>query len=399
MSPAVEQVGSLGTGGDPRVVTTTVVLAAFLLGSYGVYRLGSRLKALVDDEALVEAIQSVVVTAFGTAAAVVLTEVWRLGDTVSTAFDAVVPGNPAEAGVKLMISLLVFGAAFTFTRVTKRVIKRESERDTITTHQKEIGHHVVQFLVFLPAFLFVVALWGTRPADLLLGAGAFGVVVGLAARQTLGSVLAGFVLLLARPFEIGDWVVVGEEEGTVTDVSVFNTEIRTFDNEHVLVPNENVANDEIVNRSRTDQLRLTVDVGIDYDVDVAEAAQIAEAAMTECDAVVDTPRPDVVMDQFGGSAVVLTLRFWIDDPTIQRKWQAQNAVVESVKRAFEREGVKIPYPQRELSGRPETDGLQVAPAREVQADDAGEESESPEPHQAAADGGPDEEDRDEAEDS
>jgi small-conductance mechanosensitive channel len=411
----VVQTGGVPGQTDPRLLTTTAVLLLFLVAALGVYVLGGRVKALVGDEDLAEAVQSILVTVFGTAAAFVMVEVWNLGDTVDDAFDAVVPGEPAEAAVKVMISMLVFGGAFTFTRITKRLIRRESDRDVITTHQKEIGHHVVQFLVFLPAALFVVALWGTKPADLLLGAGAFGVIVGLAARQTLGSVLAGFVLLLARPFEIGDWVVVGEEEGTVTDVNIFNTEIRTFDNEHVLVPNENVANDEIVNRSRTDQLRVTVDVGVDYDVDVTDAARIAESAMEACDEVVDTPRPDVVMDEFGASSVVLTLRFWIEDPTIQRKWQAQNAVVDAVKSAFEREGVKIPYPQRELSGRPESDGLRVSPARAVGAegsdgseggdgtedtedtdrsDDRDGDSDSAETREAAADGGPDGDDGD-----
>ena len=405
MTLTVAQTVGATTGIDPRVVTTVAVMLAFLVATAVVYVVGSPVKRLVGDEDLAEALQSVFVTVVGTAAAFVMVEVWNLGDTVDTAFGVVIPAEPAEAGVKVMISLLVFGGAFTLTRITKRLIKRESERDVITTHQKEIGHHLLQFVVFLPAILFVVALWGTKPADLLLGAGAFGIVVGLAARQTLGSVLAGFVLLLARPFEIGDWVVVADEEGTVTDVSIFNTEIRTFDNEHVLVPNENVANEEIVNRSRTDQLRVQVDVGVDYDVDVASAARIAEEAREECDEVVDTPRPDVVMDEFGGSAVVLTLRFWIDDPTIQRKWAAQNAVVDAVKRAFEREGVKIPYPQRELSGRSESDGLRIAPTRAVEGADDGaaesqgdgdpdstedsEDTDTAEPREAAADGGPD----------
>ena len=408
---ALQVAEAVGLADNSRLAVTLGLLVAFVLLSGVVYQFGGRLKSLLGDEDAAEAVQSVTVTLLGTAAAVVLVDIWNLGTELALAFDAVLPGEPAQAGVKLMVSLLVFGAAYTFTRITKRIIKMESERDAITAHQKEIGHHVLQILVFLPAVLFVMALWGSRPTDLLLGAGAFGVVVGLAARQTLGSVLAGFVLLFARPFEIGDWVVVDEQEGTVMDVSIFNTEIRTFDNEHVLVPNEQVANDEIVNRSRTDQLRVTVDVGVDYDVDVAEAAHIAEAAMEGCDEVVDNPRPDVVMDQFGASSVVLTLRFWIDDPTIQRKWAAQNAVVEAVKAAFEREGVKIPYPQRELSGRPETDGLQVARTREVdtgddtdgddgpedetEADSEADDSETdtedtPEPHEAAADGGPDE---------
>jgi hypothetical protein len=78
------------------------------------------------------------------------------------------------------------------------------------------------------------------------------------------------------------------------------------------------------------------------------------------DEVLDEPAPDVVVDEFGASSVALTLRFWIADPSIERKWAAQNAVVDAVKAAFEEEGVKIPYPQRELTGREETGGLRVA---------------------------------------
>lgn len=367
---------AVGLADNSRLVVTAGLVVPFVLLSGVVYQFGGRLKTLLGDEDAGEAVQSVAVTVLGTAAAVVLVDIWNLSRELGLAFDAVLPAEPAEAGVRLMTSLLVFGAAYTFTRITKRIIKLESDRDAISAHRKEIGHHIVQILVFLPAFLFVMALWGSRPAALLLGAGAFGIVIGLATRQTLGPVLAGFVLLLARPFEIGDWVMVADEE--------------------------------VVNRSRSDQLRVTVDVGVDYDVNVTDAARIAESAMEGCDEVVDSPRPDVVIDQFGASSVVLTLRFRIDEPTIQRKWAARNAVVEAVKDAFEREGSKVPYPQRELSGRPETDGLQVARAREVSAEDesgpdpddgdggesadAGEEDGGDEPstdqRTAVADGGP-----------
>ena len=367
---------AVGLADNSRLVVTAGLVVPFVLLSGVVYQFGGRLKTLLGDEDAGEAVQSAAVTVLGTAAAVVLVDIWNLSRELGLAFDAVLPAEPAEAGVRLMTSLLVFGAAYTFTRITKRIIKLESDRDAISAHRKEIGHHIVQILVFLPAFLFVMALWGSRPAALLLGAGAFGIVIGLAARQTLGSVLAGFVLLLARPFEIGDWVMVADEE--------------------------------VVNRSRSDQLRVTVDVGVDYDVNVTDAARIAESAMEGCDEVVDSPRSDVVIDQFGASSVVLTLRFRIDEPTIQRKRAARNAVVEAVKDAFEREGSKVPYPQRELSGRPETDGLQVARAREVSAEDesgpdpddgdggesadAGEEDGGDEPstdqRTAVADGGP-----------
>lgn len=340
-----------------QYLVSAILLLGFLLLGVVVYVLGEPLKRRLDDEA-VEAIQSSAMTLAGLLVAGMLVGVWRLSQEVGTAFDFVETG-PRE-GVLVLVTVAAFGAAFTVTRITKRLIRRGSERDAITAHQKEVAHHVVQLLIFAPAALFALALWGANPQNLLIGAGAAGLVVGLAARQTLGAVIAGFVLLLARPFEVNDWVVVDEVEGVVTDISIFNTEIRTFDNESVVIPNDEVTKNNIINRSRNGKLRLQVDVGVDYDVEVAEAMELARDEMYVLDEVLDEPAPDVVVDEFGASSVALTLRFWIADPSIERKWAAQNAVVDAVKAAFEEEGVKIPYPQRELTGREETGGLRVA---------------------------------------
>jgi small-conductance mechanosensitive channel len=341
--------------GSPYLASALAV-GGFLLVWGFLLRIGPRLGAYVERDA-VEAIQAVATTVVGTLAAGVLVYSWRLTDEVWDSLGVV--AFDARTGVKVMLTLLVFGAAFTGTRITKQFVKRGERRDAISEHQREIAHHVVQIVVFVPAILFTLSFWGFSPGNLLLGAGAAGIVVGLAARQTLGAVLAGFVLLGSRPFEVGDWVVVDDEEGVVTDISIFNTQIRTFDNEQVVIPNDQVTGESIVNRTRNGQLRITVDVGVDYDADVQHALAVAADAMADVDAVLDTPAPDAVLDSFGDSAVVLTLRFWIRDPTIERKWEAQNRVVETVKTAFEREGIKIPFPQRELAGREEADGFRV----------------------------------------
>ena len=344
-----------------RVLVSLAVVVLFLAATVLVYVLGRSLKEHVDGD-VAEAIQSVVVTGLGIVVAGLLVVVWGLQTELQAALGAVAFDGRSAALV--MVSLVVFGVAYTATRLTKRVVKRQSRRDAISAHQREVAHHLLQVLVFVPAVLFVMALWGVRPGNLLIGAGAVGVVVGLAARQTLGAILAGFVLLFARPFEIGDWVVVDDEEGTVTDVSVFNTEIRTFDNEHVLIPNDRVTATEIVNRSRYDWLRVQVDVGVDYGSDPGEAAQIAEEAMADCEELPDDPAPDVVLSEFADSSVVLTCRFWIRETTVARKWEAQNAAIEAVKSAFEREGVVIPFPQRTVSGR-ESARAPAPPSRET----------------------------------
>jgi small-conductance mechanosensitive channel len=182
----------------------------------------------------------------------------------------------------------------------------------------------------------------------------------MAARQTLGALLAGFVLMFSRPFEIGDWVEVDGMEGIVTDISIVNTRIQTFSGEYVMIPNDIVSGEKIVNKSRKGRLRVEVEVGVDYDADVERAADLAKQTMKDCDEVLTVPTPQVVLKEFGDSAIVLGLRGWIDKPSARRQWRARTEVIEEVKKAFDREGVKIPFPQRELAGREESGGFRVA---------------------------------------
>jgi small-conductance mechanosensitive channel len=231
--------------------------------------------------------------------------------------------------------------------------------DRVTDHQQEIMLRVGNLGLIVMAVFGALTIWGVNLSGLLVGAGFLGIVVGLAARQTLGSLIAGFVLMFSRPFTIGDWVEIGDDEGIVTDITIVNTRLENFDGETIVIPNDRVSNQSIVNRSERGHLRLKLDVGVDYDTDTDHAVDVAMAAIESIDFISETPPPRVVPKSFGDSAVVLELRFWIDRPMPPRKWQAIDNVVRAVKTAFDEEGIKIPFPQRELSGRAETGGFRV----------------------------------------
>jgi small-conductance mechanosensitive channel len=355
----------------PKQYLGTLALpVGFLVAVFLIYLGGKPLKRRFTSE-LVEIARTLTIMGVALVDAVLFVIIWRqFGDTVAELDDfggQLVPG--AGTAVNLYIAFIGLLGTYMLTRVTKRIIRYWSESGRISPHQRELAHHMVQIILFLAASMFIFGLFGLAPADLFLGAGVLGVVLGLAARKTLGKVLSGLVILFGRPFEAGDWITVGEREGIVTDITVFNTQVRTFNEEHLLIPNDRVTDREVINYSKTEQLRLTTEVGVDYDDDVSKAATIAKTTMESCEAVTDSPNPDVVLESFGDSSVVLRLRYWIDRPTIQRKLSARNEVIESVKSAFESEDVKIPFPQRELMGREATDGLEVAAAGDGAVDE------------------------------
>ncbi|RXK46709.1 mechanosensitive ion channel family protein [Halorientalis pallida] len=343
-----------------RILATILIVGAWAALSITVKQMGPVLHDRLSlNKPLVEGAQAALVIVVTVAAGALVTIIWRASDEAAGVL-ALVQADPRSL-VRLFITLLLFVFAYALTVLVKRIMKDLSEqRSAISIHQREVGYHLAQVSVYLFAILGAFSIWGVDLSNLLLGAGFLGVVVGLAARQTLAAVLAGFVLLFSRPFDVGDWVVVSEREGIVTDVTIFNTEIKTPEDEYVLIPNDIVTSNAVVNRSRAGRLRVDVEVGVDYEADPKHAASVAQDAMTELDEVLEKPDPLVVLREFGDSAVVLECRFWIDDPSARREWQIRSSVVEAVKTAFDREGIKIPFPQRELMGREEASGLKLA---------------------------------------
>ncbi|MFO7833824.1 MAG: mechanosensitive ion channel family protein [Halohasta sp.] len=287
-----------------------------------------------------------------------LVAVWGLTGALYSAYEGVDLGRQIA---NVVLSVVILGGAYALSDFLGHLIKDlAAEQQAISEHEREILHRTTQITIYAFAFLVVIGLFTDNIGSLLVGAGFLGIVVGMAARQTLRAVLAGFVIMFSKPFEIGDWVVVGEDEGTVTEITIANTRIQSFDGEVVIVPNDVVTSNPLVNRTRRGRLRIEVDVGIDYEADPDRAGEIATDAVDGVDRILDVPAPQVVGKEFGESGVVLGVRGWIDNPSARRRWQARTAMIAAIKRAFEEEGIKIPFPQRELSGRAETGGFRLA---------------------------------------
>ncbi|WP_276301381.1 mechanosensitive ion channel family protein [Halorussus lipolyticus] len=361
-----------------QVAATVAILVgvavAIFGGRYVRPKVQRRLPHRVGDVALLVGFSGVLFVA-----TVSLLVLWGKGTNAAKALDQI--NATVGKGFRVLFALAVVAGAYIVTGFVKKAIDRFVDgHDTISQHQSEIVYRVSQLTVYVSAVAIILGLWDVNLSGLLVGAGFLGIVVGMAARQTLGALLAGFVLMFSRPFEIGDWVKIDDEEGIVTDISIVNTRIQTFAGEYVMIPNDIVSGEKIVNKSRKGRLRIEVDVGVDYETDVDRAAELAKETMKDCDEVLTVPTPKVVLKEFGDSAVTLGLRCWIDKPSARRQWRARTAIIGSVKETFDAEGIKIPYPQRELTGREESGGFRVASEAEAPI--------SPEP---TTDGGTDDE--------
>jgi small conductance mechanosensitive channel len=337
-----------------------------------VNRAGRPLKRRYSSR-LTEALQAGVVAVCVVATVFWLTVVWRVVPAIGLVLDALTVNRWTGARLLLIIGVVV--TAYLLIRLINRSIDRLSEEyEAITDHQSEVAYHVADVGVAVAAAFVSLAVWGIQLSRLFLGAGVLGAVIGLAARETLGSITAGFVLLFLRPFRVGDWIAVDDYEGIVRDVTIVNTEIRTFNDEHVLIPNDQITSEPLVNRSENNRLRVDVEVGIDYATDLQAVTAVAEEAMQEMDEPRSVPSPRAVLKRFDDSTIVLEARFWVDDPSSRRVWEARTAVIQSIKAAFDREGISIAYPQRVLAAREESGevGPHAERGRRNPATDGGE---------------------------
>ncbi|WP_227380655.1 mechanosensitive ion channel family protein [Haladaptatus halobius] len=344
-------------GPEGRFLLSLILIVALILGEWVLWRLSRIAKRtypyrLVNLGVLVASLVLVVVSGS------LLVVIWEQTQQAVTSVKSVQAIRLLV--IRLALTLGICAAAYVSAGMANRIIDRLLQRtEEITRHQGEVITRLSDIAVYGIGVLAVLGVWKVNLQGLFIGAGLLGAAIGFAANETLGSLLAGFQLMFSRPFEIGDWVQIDEHEGIVTDITIFTTRIETFAGKYVMLPNDVVSSNTIINIGRKGRLRLDVEVGVDYTTDPDHAIAVAKEAMKDVDEILTVPTPDVVLKQFGESAVVLELRFWIEKPSSRRKWRAITAVVRAVKHAYDREGIKIPFPQQEVSARDEHGGFRV----------------------------------------
>ncbi len=209
-------------------------------------------------------------------------------------------------------------------------------------------------IVYVAAAVIALDLLGVNVMPFIAGAGVAGVAIGFAAKDTLSNLIAGVLLIVDRPFEIGDRIEVwtapkgSSTWGDVIDIGLRATKIRTTDNIVIVIPNNKIMTRDIVNYTLINaSIRVRINVGIAYNSDIRKASDaLVNLAKTVAWVSAD-PKPKVVVRNFGDSSVDLQLRVWIDDA--RQRMNTISAITDRIKTAFDAEGIEIPFPKRDIT--------------------------------------------------
>ncbi|AFZ67695.1 mechanosensitive ion channel family protein [Deinococcus peraridilitoris] len=186
------------------------------------------------------------------------------------------------------------------------------------------------------------------PASLFSLLGVGGVAIGFAFRDILQNLLAGILILLTRPFRIGDQIIVSGSEGTVEDIQVRATLIRTYDNRQVVIPNADLFTNTVTVNTAYDKRRLQYDVGIGYGDDIDMAKQVILETLQGVTSIRTDPVPEVLVVDLAESSVNLRVRWWIDPPLRKDALDTQDEVLHKLKEALLAHGIDLPFPTRQV---------------------------------------------------
>lgn len=256
------------------------------------------------------------------------------------------------AMILLLASPVTNVTIIVLTYLEKRIAdKTENKVDDVVF---DLLNKFAGVIIYILAVILALDLLGINVVPFIAGAGVLGVAVGFAAKDTLSNLIAGVLLIIDRPFEIGDRIEVWAAPtgsatwGDVIDIGIRATRIKTTDNIIIIIPNNEIMKRDIVNYTSINaMIRVRINIGIAYDADLAKAKQIVLDVAAATPWVFKGRPAKVVVQNFGESSVDLQLRIWIQEA--RRRMDTISHITDKVKEAFDEKGIEIPYPKRDIT--------------------------------------------------
>jgi small conductance mechanosensitive channel len=223
----------------------------------------------------------------------------------------------------------------------KRVMTKNKVDQTLVSFVCSIIYTVLIVFVVIAALNQL----GIQTTSLVAIMGAAGLAVGLALQGSLSNFAAGVLMIVFRPFKAGDYIEGGGVSGTVEEVQIFTTYLTTPDNKEIIVPNSKIMGDNIINYSAKETRRIELVVGVGYGDNLDQARAIIKQILEADTRILKNPEPMIVISELGDSSVNFSIRPWVKTADY---WRTYFDLLETIKKSFDREGISIPFPQRDV---------------------------------------------------
>lgn len=247
-------------------------------------------------------------------------------------------------GLKVLAALVAFFIGRLVIRWIRKIVRRSFERSGADKGVEQFVDSLLKYgLYALLVFSLISSLgFDTTSVAAVLASG--GVAIGLALQGSLSNFAGGVLILLLKPFVVGDYIIedTNGKEGTVKEIQIFYTKLSTIDNKTIVIPNGMLTNNSITNATAKDERQLDLRVGISYDADIRQAKSAIENLLIKDECIIKNEQINVFVHELADNAVVLGIRAWVKN---EEYWETRWRLLEEIKLLLDENGIEIPYPQ------------------------------------------------------
>ncbi|MCM1065726.1 MAG: mechanosensitive ion channel [Eubacterium sp.] len=260
---------------------------------------------------------------------------------------SVLPEKALNLGIRALLAVVVFLIGVQLIKLVRSIVKKSMKRANAEVGAIQFVDSFVKAALYVMLVLTIASSFGLDAASIVAVLGSAGVAIGLAVQGSLSNLAGGVLILILKPFKVGDYIREDSsgKEGTVTEIQIFYTKLLTFDNQTVILPNGNLANNSLVNVSAEPHRRMDIRVGISYRADLKKAKEVLQQVLEEDEKTVKDRDRLVFVDELAESAVVLGVRCWFAQEDF---WCGKWRVMENCKLALDEAGIEIPYNQLDV---------------------------------------------------
>jgi len=248
-------------------------------------------------------------------------------------------------GIKIVSAILIYVIGRWVTKLVVKSVAKLMSKSNVDASLTKFAGNIIGSVLTIFVLIAAIEQLGVDTTSIMAIFAAAGLAVGLALKDSLSNFSAGVMLIMFKPFKIGDFVNAGGSAGVIEEIQIFNTIMRTGDNQEIIIPNSHIYGGSITNVSARATRRIDLVIGIGYDDNIGTAKSLIEDIISNNALILTDPAPTIMVLELGESCIDIAVRPWVKTGDY---WGVRAELLQTIKETFDEKGISIPYPQRDV---------------------------------------------------
>lgn len=252
----------------------------------------------------------------------------------------------ANIGIHILVAIVAYWVGRKLIKWILGFLRKSFAKGNMEEGVADFLLSVIKFALYFVLVLLIFQFLGLETSSVVALLGSAGLAVGLALQGSLANFAGGVLILLTKPFLVGDYIIAGDKEGTVISIDIIYTKLQMIDNKIVIMPNGTLADSNIINVTQQDKRRLDIEVSVGYSENIKRVRDVLDGIVQKQEGILPEEQVDIVVSGLGSSAVEMAMHVWVRK---EDYWRVRWAMLEEIKERFDEEGIVIPFEQLDVT--------------------------------------------------